>query len=71
MKRHRQRLAAAIQNLNTLSPLATLERGYAIVEASNAATIIRDARDVKSGDGITAKLARGRLGCVVQTVDDE
>jgi exonuclease VII large subunit len=36
-------LAAAVQNLSTLSPLATLERGYAIVGKTNAATIIRDA----------------------------
>ena len=71
IKRHRQRLAAAVQNLNTLNPLATLERGYAIVEKSNAATIIRHASEVKPGDGISAKLARGRLDCIVQTVDEE
>lgn len=71
IKRHRQRLSTAVQNLNTLSPLATLQRGYAIVEKSDATTIIRDAREVESGDGITAKLARGRLGCIVQTVDED
>ncbi len=71
IKRQRQRLAAAVQNLNTLSPLATLERGYAIVGKTNAATIIRDASEVKPGDGVTARLARGRLGCIVQTVDEE
>jgi hypothetical protein len=41
------------------------------VEKSNTATIIRDANEVKPGDGITAKLARGRLGCIVQTMDEE
>lgn len=71
IKRQRQRLATAIQNLNTLSPLATLERGYAIVEKSDTATIIRDAREVKTGDEVTAKLARGRLDCIVQVVDEE
>ena len=71
IRHHRQRLTTAVQNLNTLSPLATLERGYAIVEKSATTAIIRDAREVESGDEITAKLARGRLGCIVQTVDKD
>jgi hypothetical protein len=41
------------------------------VGKTNAATIIRDATEVKPGDGVSARLARGRLGCIVQTVDEE
>lgn len=71
LDRCRQRLRAVTQNLHTLSPLATLERGYSIIEKSDASTIIRDAREVKSGDPVTARLARGRLGCVVKTIHEK
>ncbi|PYT06619.1 MAG: exodeoxyribonuclease VII large subunit [Acidobacteria bacterium] len=51
--------------LHSLSPLAVLERGYAICFDSGGAHILRDASAVTPGDEVRVKLARGRLDCKV------
>jgi exodeoxyribonuclease VII large subunit len=48
-----------------VSPLATLQRGYAIVTDATG-TVITDAQTVRSGDIIEAKLARGSVRAVVE-----
>lgn len=55
--------------LDTVSPLATLSRGYAIVTTSDD-KILRNATDVKSGETIQTRLAKGRLVSTVTQVDD-
>jgi exodeoxyribonuclease VII large subunit len=54
------RIALLGRALNSVSPLATLDRGYAIVldESGKALT---DASEVKSGDDIRARLSKGEL----------
>jgi exodeoxyribonuclease VII large subunit len=61
-------LQSAMRALQTISPLATLERGYAIVTDSSA-HILRDADAVQPGDRVSARLARGRLHCAVEEID--
>jgi exodeoxyribonuclease VII large subunit len=56
-----QRLAAAVSKLQTLSPLSTLERGYAIVSSETDGHVITDAESVKPGDRIRAKLMQGEI----------
>jgi exodeoxyribonuclease VII large subunit len=56
----RERLLPLIRTLNAVSPLATLERGYAIVSLEGGA-ILRNAADAKPGAIIEARLARGRI----------
>ncbi|MFQ5995490.1 MAG: exodeoxyribonuclease VII large subunit [Acidiferrobacterales bacterium] len=71
LAREKQRLRAATKSLNNLSPLATLERGYAIVTESNSAKVITDAAKVQRGERVEARLARGQLSCrVEETLDD-
>jgi exodeoxyribonuclease VII large subunit len=60
----RQALAVYSRALNAISPLATLERGYAIVSRPGG-DILRDASDVKTGEQINARLGRGKLVCTV------
>ncbi|MDI9245661.1 exodeoxyribonuclease VII large subunit [Marinobacter sp. CHS3-4] len=48
------------QTLNVVSPLATLGRGYAIVEDS-AGQIVRQATNLAPGDKVTARVASGRI----------
>lgn len=62
-----QRLAKAADLLDSVSPLATLKRGYAIVERSDG-EIIRSYRKIRPGDTITARLQDGTLGCTVNAV---
>ncbi len=61
------RLHPAIRALHAVSPLATLERGYAIVTDARA-HVLREAGTARIGDRIAARLARGRLLCTVEEV---
>ncbi len=54
-----------------MSPLATLDRGYAIV-ADAAGKVVLDAAALRPGDRISARLARGRIAAeVLSVVRDE
>jgi exodeoxyribonuclease VII large subunit len=43
-----------------VSPLATLRRGYAIVTGPDD-VVLQDAAQVREGDQITARLAKGQV----------
>jgi len=60
----RRRQQLAVRALNTVSPLATLERGYAIVTADGK--LVRDAAQVAVGERIETRLMRGTLHAVVE-----
>ncbi|MFO7551018.1 MAG: exodeoxyribonuclease VII large subunit [Haliea sp.] len=53
-------LAHMAQLLDSVSPLATLNRGYSILTNTDG-QVVRDAEQVASGDLLDARLARGRL----------
>jgi exodeoxyribonuclease VII large subunit len=64
-RRARERLLPLIRTLNAVSPLATLERGYAIVSVEGG-EILRNAADVKPGTIIEARLARGSVRAKIE-----
>jgi len=68
--RGRARLDVAMRALHTVSPLATLDRGYAIVTDS-VDHVLRDARQVAVGSSVQARLARGRVVATVTRADDD
>ena len=53
------RLELLMRALHTVSPLATLERGFAIVTRAADGTLIRSRRDLPPGTAIEARLADG------------
>jgi exodeoxyribonuclease VII large subunit len=59
------RLLPLVRTLNAVSPLATLERGYAIVVDEHG-KILRDAAQAADGEIIEARLAVGRIRARVQ-----
>jgi exodeoxyribonuclease VII large subunit len=59
-----ERLTHLGQMLDSLSPLGTLQRGYAILTDSEGA-IVTDAGTVQPGDAVKARLARGQLDLTV------
>jgi exodeoxyribonuclease VII large subunit len=61
----RLRLERMGRALETLSPLAILERGYALVFDSSG-QLIKDAAQTKPGDEISARVARGEIKAVVK-----
>ncbi len=65
-----QRLTAVIRNLNTLNPLATLERGYSITSKLPENKIIHSSTDISAGDRIETRLAQGKLLCLVESKED-
>ncbi len=65
VERHEGSVALLAAQLDTLSPLAVLARGYAVCYDATGA-IVRRARDVDVGNRVTVRLAEGRLGCLVQ-----
>ena len=68
---HRHRIHAMLAQLNTLSPLAILGRGYSILQTIPAGQILHRANDVGVGQELEAQLASGRLSCTVTQVFDD
>ena len=64
MSRAEHRLALARRALDTVSPLATLSRGFAIVTRADGG-LLTDAAAVGLGEQIEARLARGTLAARV------
>lgn len=64
VERRRARLEQAGARLRTLSPKATLNRGYAIVRTDNG--IVRAAAAVRVGERVEVELAEGFLGATVE-----
>lgn len=50
-----------LARLRGLSPAATLERGYAIVQRVSDSAVLRDPREARTGDDLRVRLARGEL----------
>jgi exodeoxyribonuclease VII large subunit len=70
LQRQQQRLSAAAQLLNSVSPLNTLQRGYAIVSTAHG-DVLRDAQHTQAGATVRARLAKGQLICTVETIIEE
>ncbi len=60
LTRATQRLLLAQRGLDAISPLATIERGFAIVTKADG-SVVQDARELKVGDSIEARVARGTV----------
>ena len=61
----RGRLEQLESGLRALSPVAILERGYALV-FNNQGQLVKDSEQVETGDQITARLVRGSLTARVE-----
>jgi len=68
LNRKKTQLAHAAAKLDALSPLATLQRGFAIVTTKDK-HVLRNATDVKPGDTIQVQLIQGSVECVVEKVE--
>ena len=54
-------LAHTRARVTALSPAATLERGYAVLQRADG-TVVRRSADVAAGDALRARLAEGEVG---------
>ena len=69
LERDKQRLSNLGHALNTVSPLATLDRGYAIVQTQDD-RVIRKASEVTVGEKISTRLGNGHLDCRVEAIHE-
>lgn len=65
MDARRRCIDGLARSLDAISPLATLDRGYALVTRATDNLLLRDSINVKSGDALRIRLARGRLSAEV------
>ncbi len=64
----RQEFGALSGNLHAVSPLATLERGYAIVHPAGKKSVITSAATLKTGDAVEAQLKDGTIVATVSAI---
>jgi len=64
----KQKLSSLIATLQAVSPLATLDRGYAI--ASKNSQVLFSSKEVTKGDVIDVRLSKGTLTCDVINTGD-
>ncbi len=67
LSRQRERLAAVASQLESLSPLSVLHRGYSLTSLDDR--ILHDAVVVNAGDTITTRLARGEITSRVESTN--
>jgi len=68
LERNRLRLAQQSGKLQSVSPLATLERGYSIL-LNPAGQAVSSAAQVSPGERLEARLHKGRLLCIVDSIE--
>lgn len=65
----RTSLGMAAASLDALSPLAVLQRGYAVAQ-DRSGNLLLDAQSVSRGDSIRVRLAKGRLEALVEGIEE-
>ena len=70
IKERRRHLDYFQNHLQQLSPLAILERGYAVALKLPEGTIIRDANQMQAGAAVRVRVAKGRMDCEVREVGE-
>jgi exodeoxyribonuclease VII large subunit len=63
-------IAHRLARVRTLSPLATLKRGYAVLQTADG-SVITDAAVVTEGDLVDARVAAGRMSLEVKRTEPE
>ncbi len=70
LQSQRERLQTLARTLDAVSPLATLGRGFAILEAPEG-RVIRSIEQAQEGQTIRARLQDGRLHCRIETIEHD
>jgi exodeoxyribonuclease VII large subunit len=71
LRQQRSRLHDTARTLHAISPLATLDRGYAVLSDATTAAALSQCDSFQVGQSIHAQLADGRLRCTVDHIGPE
>ena len=71
LEQRRHQLTELSRALDTVSPLATLSRGYAIISRCDDRSIVRSYQQAQPGDEVEARLAEGHLICRIEASRDD
>ena len=63
-------LRGLVRSLHAVSPLATVARGYAILQRDDG-RLVRSISDARAGDALQARLQDGRLRMRVESSDPD
>jgi exodeoxyribonuclease VII large subunit len=69
MDEAKKRLGLAAASLDALSPLAVLQRGYAIAQKEDG-SLLRDANQISIGEKVRVRLAKGRIDARVEGAEE-
>ena len=64
---HHSRLAGLQARLGSLSPLATLERGYAVVQMQETGLVVHSVDQVTDGDELSIRVQDGKFEAVTRS----
>ncbi len=68
VQRRKNQLELVARGLHSVSPLATLDRGYAMVTDSQTGQVVTDAGKLSTGDSISARLSIGSVDATITKV---
>jgi exodeoxyribonuclease VII large subunit len=68
IKENRHKLHSTMRQLDALSPLKVMSRGYSLVYDEQEQRLIKSIQDVKLGDIVKVKVADGQLNCRVDSL---
>ncbi|TYP77862.1 exodeoxyribonuclease VII large subunit [Paenibacillus methanolicus] len=71
MKERQMMLVSAMKQLDALSPLKVMSRGYGLVYDEAEKRLLKSIKDVQPGDIVKVKLADGQLDCQVWSMKGE
>ena len=69
--RRRQTLGGLCRALEAVSPLATLARGYGIVQDPGDGHVVKAVADARVGQWVVVRLSDGSLGCTVDRIENQ
>lgn len=71
LRQQRTKLHDVARTLHVISPLATLDRGYAVLSDAESGATLSQRKNFQIGQSIQAQLADGRLRCTVDHISTE
>ncbi|CAG7612371.1 Exodeoxyribonuclease 7 large subunit [Paenibacillus solanacearum] len=71
VKRKKQELVSAIRQLDALSPLKIMQRGYGLVYDEKEKHLIKSLKQVQIGDIVKLRMVDGRIDCHVWSMEEK